>query len=322
MSYQSGTVATATQLLDALRTFAVAQGWSELRWGAQGTGYQLSLQKGTRYVHLRSATAEALRSGAVTGIALTASTGWDSGQPWNNQPGRIIDTYNGGSVTAYSGLFNVSAANTYRLFGSSTPDQIMLVAEVSPGRFHHLAFGELEKFGAFNGGEWVRGGYTRNRTDSGGSGGIFGGNFKKHPRLPLMEFGVDTAAFVRAEVDAVAAWYTLQGGSSPVTGKAARSIWRDALSTPYGVSAAKGFLERAPNTLNGVTPMLPWQIWVDRPSNMLSPIGRTPHLRYLNITQYAAAEVFALGAEQWMAFPAHTKNGYSGVHGYAVRYQP
>lgn len=68
--------------------------------------------------------------------------------------------------------------------------------------------------------------------------------------------------------------------------------------------------------------MLPFYLFVERPSGFFSPFGHTAHLRYLNITHYAPAEAFALGAEQWMAFPAHSKNGKSGLHGYAVRLIP
>jgi len=43
MAYQTGTAATPDQLLDALRVFAVANGWTQLHWAPSGTGQALSL---------------------------------------------------------------------------------------------------------------------------------------------------------------------------------------------------------------------------------------------------------------------------------------
>ena len=86
MAYLTGSAAGPSPLLDALRVFAVTNGWTELRWGASGTGQQLSLQKGGQFVHLHSAVNEALRSGhqAVSGIFVVGADGFNAAQPWHN----------------------------------------------------------------------------------------------------------------------------------------------------------------------------------------------------------------------------------------------
>lgn len=319
MAYQTGSASSPTQLLDALRVFAIANGWTELRWGALGNGYQLSLSKNGLYCHLRSGVNEALRSGyaAVTGIFLSASTGFDGAQPWNNQPGTIVNT--SGLVEA-CGLYEVSASNTYHLFAASGPDMILLAAEVSPGVFHHLAFGELTRYGNYAGGVFVTGAFGSDAytySYNGFTDYVFGYPYDRHGGLPFNDYKGYGQTYVRGSVDAVEAWYAVCQ-SSPLTGKRAKGIWEAGTGTPSG-SLARFWWDRSPNTLNGITPMLPFHVCVERPSGYFSPFGVTPHLRYLNLANYQPAEQFALGTEQWAVFPGHSRNGKSGLHGYAVR---
>ncbi len=319
MAYQTGAASNPTQLLDALRVFAVANGWTELRWNANGAGYQLSLTKNGLYFHLGSAVNEALRSGysAVTGIFLTSSAGFDSAQPWNNQPGTLRNT--SGQIEA-CGLYEVGASNTYHLFAAVSPDMILLAAEISPGVFHHLAFGDLSKYGAYAGGAFVTGSfgsdaYTYSYT--GFNDYVFGYPYDRRGGLPFNDYKGYGQSFVRGTVDAVDAWFSVCQ-NSPLTGKRAKATWEEGLGTPRN-SLARYWWGHVPNTLNGVTPMIPFYVFVERPSGFFSPFGYTPHLRYLNITNYQPAEQFVIGTDQWAVFPAHSKNGKSGLHGYAVR---
>jgi hypothetical protein len=326
MTYQTGVAATPTQLLDALRVFAVGNGWSEGRWAAHGTGFQLSLSKNGAFFHLRSAVNESLRVNylsPVTGIFLTAASGFDAAQPWYNQPGTIRSTavippsVPTGNLEVV-GLYEVSTVNTYHLFAATDPDQIVLVVETAPGVFHQLAFGALAKHGNYPGGEFVTGsfgsdGYTYTST----ADRLFGYNSDRHGGLPFNDFKTGGLGFVRATLESLDSWFSVCQ-SAPLTGRRAKSLWEAGVATPNN-SLARPWWGYAPNTLNGITPMIPHLLFVERPSGFFSPFGFTPHLRYLNITHYAPGESFVLGAEQWMTFPGHSKNAFSGAHGYAVR---
>ena len=321
MAYQTGTAATPDQLLDALRIFAVANGWTQLHWGASGTGQALSLTRNNHYVHLRSAVNERLRSGysTITGLFLTASSGWDDTQPWYNQPGRIVDTSN--RIEA-CGLYEVGASNTYHLFALASPEMLVLVAEISPGRYHHLAFGQLDTFAANTGGLFVSGAFgsdgytyrTSSTTDT-----VFGYGSDRHAGLPFNDYKRYGQSFIRAQADGEENWYSVCS-SSPLTGRRARALFESGPGSNN--SLGRYWYDRAPNTLNGVSPLVPFTVFVERPEGYFSPFGYSAHCRYLNITHYAPAESFALGSEQWMAFPASAKGGESGVHGYAVRLIP
>ncbi|MEW8420129.1 MAG: hypothetical protein AB2669_08340 [Candidatus Thiodiazotropha endolucinida] len=318
MAYQTGTAATPDQLLDALRVFAVANGWTQLNWAASGTGQALSLSKGGHIVHLRSTVNERLRSGYsnVTGLFLTASMSWDDTQPWNNQPGTIRNTSN--QIEA-CGLYEVSTSNPYHLFALSGPDMILLVAEVSPGIYHHLAFGVLARHGTYTGGLFVSGsygsdGYIYNYNTT--NNVVFGYPADRHGGIPFNDYKSYGQNFIHAEVDGFDGWFSVCS-NSPRTGKRARALFEGGQNSNN--SLGRMWYSRVPNTLNGVSPMLPFTLFVERPDGYVSPFGYTPHLRYLNITHYSPAESFTLGAEQWRVFPAHSKNGKSGVHGYAVK---
>lgn len=326
MAYQTGTATNPDQLLDALRVFAVANGWTQLRWVTDGTGNTLSLTKDGLYVHLRSAVNERLatRYNYITGIWLIGSTGFDAGRPWWNQPGSIVNESYAGYTTSdraeACGLFGMSAANIYHLFSAATPELIMCVAEVSPGVYHYIAFGELTKFGSYGGGAFVSGTSGSGYYIGAYNDYIFDSNIDRYGGIPFNDYKYYGMTFVRCMVDSVDTWFSVCQ-ASPLTGKRAKAMWEGGVSTPRN-SLAYNWWGHTPNTLNGVTPMIPFYVFVQRPSGFFSPFGFTPHLRYINITHYAPTEVFALGSEQWMVFPGYSKNYKSGVHGYAVRYIP
>ncbi len=318
MAYQTGTASSQTQQLDALRVFAVANGWTELRWNAHGTGYQLSLTKNGLYFHLRSFVNESLRYGLypTSGIFLTSSTGYDSAEPWYNQPGTIRNMDNN---TEACGLYWAEANITYHLFAAGNPDMIMLVAEVTPGVYQQLAFGQLFKYGAYAGGDFVTASFGNEASLDTTSiyDYPFGTEYDKYGGFPFNDYNVSGTSFVRGTVDGGDVWFSVCS-YSPLTGKRAMAMFEKNFRTPR-YSLARFWWSHVPNTLNGVTPMIPFYVFVERPSGYFSPFGYTPHLRYLNISNYAPAEQFAIGSDQWMAFPAHSKNGHSGVHGYCVR---
>ncbi|MCE5420251.1 MAG: hypothetical protein JJ713_05640 [Acidithiobacillus sp.] len=330
MTYQTGTASNPTQLLDALRTFALANGWAQDRWEwdveSENDNYTLSLSKNGIHVHLCTAQNEKYsfyENSSVTGLFLTASTAFDDSEPWWNQPGAIPNRYyangSGRERTAACGLYQVSTANTYHLLAASSPDFIALVVEVSPGIYHHLAFGAIATYGSTAGGEFVSGSFgLKDDTESYRQDYLFGIN-NDYGGLPFMDYKINGMSYVRAVVDGVGSWFSLCR-SSPRSGKRCLSLWGEVgAKTDSNNNLGNRWWTCAPNGLNGLTPMLPFYLLVERDNGFFSPIGYCPHLRYLNIRNYAPTQQFALGQEQWMVFPAHSRNQKSGEHGFAVR---
>lgn len=349
MSYATGTFTTANQLLDAIRSFAAANGWTENAYAADGSGYKLLINKGSVYLNFRSLTAEASTGNGTftvqqaTGVACAISTGYAGGSAWNDQPGRIAPYSN---TKSCSGIFNISASNTYHLFASASPDQLFCVAETSPGSFQFLGGGLLQKHGSYTGGEWLTGsfyvdGYTHPSSTNLFDFYLSGGNQNRINMMPFLDYQVAPgswmmmATLVRAECDGKTGFAPMHylGSTSPptwtnFTGTVLKGIFegRQINAVNY-IDLLTRWYDYAPASLNGITPLLPFHLYAARPSGFWSPIGYPPHLRFLNMLNYAPGDLITLGSEQWMVFPGYIKsaalaNRTSHLYGYAVRYEP
>jgi hypothetical protein len=315
MAYDTGSASTPTQVLDALRVFAVANGWTQNRWQASGSGYELCLSKGSLYANLRSIVNETVGFYALsrTGIVLNGSAGFDSGQAWNNQPGKCANTSN---AALLCGAIEFTSSNTYHLFSASSPDLIMLVVEISPGTFTWIHFGNVIKCGSWNGG-MIFGGRVW------GDASVSGGVIYSDSVSPASGFGGDgrSSSYIHAEVDGSLAWRNITGNTGPSpTGYKGYGNFSEIQSIGAAhLGFAGEWTVATPNQLNGITPMIPAYVFAARPSNYRSPLGYIPHICYMRIDNYAPGETFSLGSEQWMAFPTISKGGASGMDGFAVR---
>lgn len=344
MAYATGTFTSPDGLLAAIRSFASLNGWTENGYVADGTGFRLHINKSTVYLNFRSAVAEDLinttiylngeNPGVTTGVACSASTGYAGASAWNAQPGSI---YGGG----YSGIFNVSVGGTaiYRMFSSVTPDMLFCVAETGPGFYQFLGGGMLEKVGTYIGGEWMTGSFFGSgATGTTGGQGSFGSG-ATYGLLPLpfwCAYYFAPATVVRAEYDTYTGFGYIAAAGAPIPaglpGPQMRSLFeaRDIINVFSDLKRASlgyRWYWNAPNAMNGVTPMIPFDVRGPRNSGYFSPLGYTPHLRFLNIANFNPGAVMTLGSETWMVFPGYIKTTDPAVpgtlnFGYAVRYVP
>lgn len=341
MAYQTGAFSTPDQLLSAIRSFAAANGWTENAYAADGAGNKLHISKATLYLNFRSLVNEFSTANDLwpclqsTGVACSISTGYLGSSAWNEQPGHVFN----GLSKSCSGIFNTGASGVYHLFASISPDMLFCVAETSPGVFAFLGGGMLEKTGSYTGGEWLTGSYALDGnidTSSGVNNGyfIFNVNPTNH-RLSPLPFLPNQANFasslVRAEFDTNTGF-----GHLASTGLVINPAWATgglitcAFDTSYSTlfqyeNQIAPWYFKSPAALNGIAPMLPFYLFGRRASDMRSPLGFAPHLRFLNIENYAPGAILTLGSEQWMVFPGYQKapgTDYTMNYGYAVRYQP
>jgi hypothetical protein len=146
-SYQTGISSSPTNLLQAIVTWLVAQGWTEDASGAEGSGWRAHLHKGAVYVNFRAAMNESLWPKATSGywdkaagygIGLYLGTGFAGAGGWHTQDGRPtrVDTSTSGcGMNLPSG--SVAA---YHFFDDGL-DNIIIVVERSPGIFVHMGWG-------------------------------------------------------------------------------------------------------------------------------------------------------------------------------------
>ncbi len=322
MAYQTGTATGPDGLLDAFRTFLAANGWTQNKWSSSGAGMQLCVSKGQVFANMRSLHNEAAPQGPSyykgTGICLNPSTGFDAAQAWSNQPGKAE---NASGVAATCALYEVPTTPiTYHFFTNTNPDMAFMVAEVSPGVFHHLGFGDMVKIGAYTGGQYATGSFAFDTYTYTSQPDYTNYANDRYIGIPLSDVSYYPASFFKADVDGVTGWRSvvgtnLSGGTTDRGGSITiGSSSFNASQEPFSIH-----LDSSPIQFNGVTPMMTPVLYVERGSNIYSPAGYAEHIRLLSLEQLAPGEIVTLGADDWMVFPAHSKGLHSAFKGFAIR---
>lgn len=308
MAYQTGTASDVLDLIDKLRVFALAQGWTVDEWASP----DLHISKGGRYFVLRGDTSAG--SGADLGpfIYICGATGYAAGSAWNAQPG----TSPAVKTNRLPGPFAA-----YHFFaGSGAPDYLHVVVEVSAGVYKHFHVGSLDPFGSIADGSYASG--SAWRYDQNGYTNYPEGDYHTYP---FDGRGGDQNAFVptvvRVDTD----------GTSPkwnrfdrdwTAGHRAIGMVRSNVSWS-GMSnnqqhPSEELWTRNPNTFNAQTILLPMPVFVERASNLWSPAGFVKDLRYVNVLNLTPGELLTIGSDEWLVFPCHQKTSTWDTYGSAI----
>ena len=310
MPFQTGTATSFVNLLDTLRLFATANGWTENSWVSPA----LSLQKGTIYANLNATSTE---------LQMKGSLGYSGAAAWNAQPSthapipRIRDGWYG----------TVTWPATYWMFIHTSPDDIVIVLRYQPTRFLYMSFGQLLKYGTYTGGEYYAAssehatngivGGNRSTQDGGGDGNAsnFAGLFWRRPNGSVPEVAIPD--MLHAEIDSFT-WGGPTAGSSSFIPTSGSQFIASATEHTYPLHL------RLISAFNGLATLQPIEVFARRPDAHYSPLGRVEHLRYANVVNHNAADIIDIGGQKWMLFPWTEKGGpgdSAGQHyGYAVKY--
>lgn len=90
-------------------------------------------------------------------------------------------------------------------------------------------------------------------------------------------------------------------------------------------------LNRLPTTYFVDSPLLPYNIYLERPEKKISLIAQFINARFVRIDNYEPEQVITLGHDKWMIFPffkksVHQRSGgayltHTGTFGWAIRYE-
>ena len=158
MAYETGIPTSAADLLDKLRLFCIAQGWTVNRWTTPSAGVrELCIQKSDMYFNMKSVdNATLLVNGSNTsgkyGIAINGSDSYSAGAQWDQQPGypvRTASATNPQWVALLPFVTSVGPFVAYHFF--TLGDNIHVEVEVTTGCFHRMGFGKLSTFGTVSG---------------------------------------------------------------------------------------------------------------------------------------------------------------------------
>lgn len=315
MAYQTGTSTGPSDLLDKLRVFLEANGWTTNDFSVDGTGYRLHIQKtpageDTMYFNLRSAVNELIfgdssypsSDGHVTGIGINGSTGYSGASTWDKQANYPVNqSYPTKSTGAVLGVMSTSAIPAYYFF--TVDNTVNVVVEMTSGKVQSMSFGMLEKQGSYGYGMFFSApfcsSYCLTKYNTGDS---YGGSisFAYYP-------DGNSNTFVYYTDDSTSSWkhnYNSTNGDLRCPCPSPQ-IYSDKYSF-NGLLAA--FHEKSPNYYNNIATMSPIYLLGKRSDDNFSLLGWPSGIRYLNTLNYSMGQEIMYGTETWKIFHM---NGYA-----------
>lgn len=283
MAYETGTAIDRDDLLDKLRLFAVAQGWTAVHWATDGAGKRLHLTRAGQLYHGWHAYA--------TGVLRhVASTDFNAGAASNAQPGTAAavdsNSWTAGPFTAYH--FFVTA------------DYIHVVVELSAGNFVHFCHGELDpavpaqRCAYVQATNWIGSPYNGDPSYSEHSVPFDGRSISNSRGRYLTDLGAGLQWLQQTSDDSV----------SPRAIGTARGS---------GLSASL-FTRAAASAISGQVPLLPLYILAESGSSELFHVVGVPRdVREVNLTNLSPGQLMTIGSDEWLCFPLRVKSAVSGV---------
>jgi hypothetical protein len=320
MAYSNGSATGSTDLLQQLVTFLVANGWTQDMSTVEGLGWRAHLHKSGNYVHLRAREQEhtflANAGGTSFGIDLYLGTAFVSLSAWNSQVGGAPIASGGSNPVGASAYTSAGPFTNYYFMTDSSVDNVVVIVEVTPGRFVFFGWGlSINKAGTITGGPYFFG--SSNGWNSTLTSPIAGAaGYTATATCPTETDGYSLGtAFVRADVDSfTGAWIFIGGpptGAEGYTGKlGATSVGITGSNTfpSYQKSAGVSeFINVQTSAQDARANLLPVLLWANRDgsSTGYSLLGSLPLCFASNGVGngFSNASEYTIGADTYKLFP-------------------
>lgn len=307
MAYETGASSGVADLLDKLRVFATANGWTQNFFGARtsGSGTALQLTKGTQYVTFLADTAAGSAPDPGPYFGAYAHNVYSAGNGTENQAQRSATCY----ANAMVGPFVAYHFMTGSERGS---DYLYVVVEVTSGIYKHAGVCRLVSLGALNTGMCAHAARWSYSTTSGTISDPFSGghSWPFDSAESATRHGAGTQ--IRADCDGISPrWYDAYASSfGSRIGGGPRSPGTSTVGSQRGTIVGPATAGASAQT--GRTILLPAWVSLERTANLSSPAGYPPHLRYVKLDYLNPGDVLTLGSDEWKLFPVIRKNGTTG----------
>jgi hypothetical protein len=324
MAYETASATGPNDLLDKLRVFAAANGWTVDYHGprtnaggaSQGNGLNaLAITKaGVSWVIYHSTAVPS--QGLSPGPFLCA---YMHPGPWVASAGTDLQA----SRSQLAIANNLGGPYVgYHFFTDSARAYLHVAVEVASGRFGHIMLGHLDRTAASGVAayaaalQWDYGQFDINQPTSGNA--------------PFDSYSSGSAyhggGIIRADSDGIVPRYLRMNTQTSTQAEEARGVWR--LDTD-GQIASGPIRMMAPSSLTGRAVLVPCMVSVSRGGNQnnQSILGAPYDLRLVRIDNLTPGDVMTIGSDQWKCFPVIRKNGGPGLEnslnwGYAYRVVP
>jgi len=316
MAYDTGTATSTADLLDKLRIFLDANGWS-VTWRfqiAQTTWRWLHASKsGVFFNFWEQLSSLSTSAPSSHHIRCAYATSYASGSDAMNQPDAGLASGGAGCIPPYL------AYHFFEGVGSSGP-YCYAAVEIAAGEYVHFGAGVLNKAGAYTGGEFACGTmWVQNNTYGGGSmeNALSQPNawpFSDTSNWQAQGTNLPIGTIVRCPA-ALSGNYAVSTRSTTPAGAQLRCGGADAWSTARTQGGVPSWaIWRAPviQAIAGAV-LMRAHCFVERPSSLISYIGEPPGLRHLSIEYLSHAEEITLGTDVWKVFPLRRKGTGTGI---------
>ncbi len=305
IAYETGTALHANDLLDRLRVFAAARGWTVNRWAVRSDaggsgGWALNLQLGAD-----------LHAGLYADLGAGSTP--DPGQyiggllypAWNVALGNMAQASSSAPILT-NGLGSAQYAG-YHFFGGSAgggADYLHAVVEVTSGEYKHFGLGRIVRLGAVTTGGYVY--MSRWDYDPTFRGLALLGRHSVPWDSLNDPWGGPGATIVRADSEGASPRYLL--ARAGVSAELHCGIRSGHPPRPDTLPAQQA----AASTITGRAVLWPMTVHAARTGGLMSPLGQAPHLRWVRLDHLQPRDVLTLGADQWMVFPVIRRDGGAG----------
>jgi len=325
MAYQTGSATDQTDLMSKLSTFAQANGYTQDYYN--GTNRHLSLSRAADNLYVSFAW------DGVDHIQMYQALNYESAhdeEPWDqdydsgngtNQPdtypdrGRQISKIGNGAYTAY------------HFFAYTSPHNIHVVLEFSPGLYRHFGFGKIYKTGSWTGGAWC-GGHLWNWAPQYEAYSVPAHN--THSVLmdgalyPSTTYNIDAGGTLHCESlpgqAAAGKWgHSLDPSTEDAKvgeDRASNSRVRIAGGCRKGVAISQfGYV--LPDLSNGWVPIMPMEVFYYRGEDGEDGIyylGRMHNIGHIHLHGIDPGQELTIGADTWKAFPTVRKSNVGGIN--------
>ncbi|GAB6175939.1 hypothetical protein JCM16814_08300 [Desulfobaculum senezii] len=317
-------------LLEAIRDFLTANGWSLDKWAhdassyatysgsASNEGYRLHVHNGDVYLHLRSATRASVYSTGswsngtidgytqyrrqLTGLALYPSDGFNAELPWDTQ-GNYPRNYYTDEGTSVGSAIRIEPGVTpaCHVFLCNNPVSLCISVEWSIGKWRHLVAGDVHKFGQYDGGLFCAG--------SAKSLELLWPSYNEY-FMSEMSGGCYIPSLCPANANSGGWVYFDKGLNDPRLSNAALTESR----------FTEALLRYSAPSFAGIHPLLPLYLHAYEKSGCSVKtciLGEVPGMRITRSDVYKMGEVVRLGDTAWMILPVSTA---SNLHALALLY--
>ena len=276
-----GTYVDNFELIDKLRLFSVANGWTEVDNSAETIGNRVFLSKnGVNAVLLAVTDGKNVYTRPRLGaVFVYCASSFDIALPYNSQPG---------ASTIPPMMHNVGAG-TYYFFANSAPEMIYCVVEYSPTHFQHASFGELVGYSYtptfYHASNYHHQAYNTSYPPQRDALRSNSGFFDDYSSSSLNQtsFSLHDGAFKGC----------------------VNSYGIDYLSSVRYFN--RFYWDINVNTLNSLNTLVTINVFSGENSSYATPIGFHKHVKHINMKGLSDAKTYNYGSQEWVVFPWHKR---------------